>query len=287
VRVGSAAWYYPRGGWVDPRSLARSFLSRAAARVELRPRVEVAKLRRLSGGGWMLLDRQGAAIAESVVVVLANAGGALELLGGPAWPIEVNRGQLTSWVVGPEEQGAIPRLPVAGAGYVLPAIDGTVWFGASSQRGDEDPSLRRADQEENLARLASLLGPLPPIEAGRLGGRTGFRWVSADRLPVIGAVPALASERGARRDQPRFVPREAGLFVFTALGSRGIAASILGAQILASAITGAPSPVEADLLDAVDPARFQVRDFRRGAALEVRGEAAQPPVGPMAGSAGA
>ncbi len=286
VPLASAAWYFPQGGWVDPRRLAQSFLKRAGARAEFRPGAEVASLHR-EGAAWALRDGDGATLAESSAIVLANAGGAARLLGRPAWPIRIGRGQLTSWPIGPGQQGATLRIPVAGAGYVLPAIDGTLWFGASSQPGDEDPSLRDADQLENLARLASLLGGWPPVDRCRLGGRTGFRWASDDRLPVIGPVPALPTKSAGRRDQPRFAPREPGLFVFTGLGSRGIAASVLGAQILASAITGAPSPVEADLLDAVDPARFQVREFRRGAPMPTDAEADQPPVGPMAGSAGA
>jgi tRNA 5-methylaminomethyl-2-thiouridine biosynthesis bifunctional protein len=59
------------------------------------------------------------------------------------------------------------------------------------------------------------------------------------------------------------VPRVPGLFVFTALGSRGITWSALGAQLLASIITGAPAPIEASLIDAVDPARFVSRRARR------------------------
>jgi tRNA 5-methylaminomethyl-2-thiouridine biosynthesis bifunctional protein len=47
------------------------------------------------------------------------------------------------------------------------------------------------------------------------------------------------------------------------LGSRGIAWSALGAQVLSSCISGAPVPLEASLLDAIDPARFQARAARR------------------------
>jgi tRNA 5-methylaminomethyl-2-thiouridine biosynthesis bifunctional protein len=54
--------------------------------------------------------------------------------------------------------------------------------------------------------------------------------------------------------------------VFTALGSRGIGWSALGAQVLASLISGAPAPLEADLLDAVDPGRFTSRAYRQRAA---------------------
>ncbi|MCB2020188.1 MAG: hypothetical protein KDG44_05245, partial [Burkholderiaceae bacterium] len=63
---------------------------------------------------------------------------------------------------------------------------------------------------------------------------------------------------------PRFVPRAAGLYVFAGLASRGITWAALGARTLASQISGAPCPLEASLLDAVDAARFASRRARRG-----------------------
>jgi len=63
---------------------------------------------------------------------------------------------------------------------------------------------------------------------------------------------------------PRLRNRDGGVYVFSGLGSRGIAWAALGGQLLAAWITGAPSPLEADLRDALDPARF-ARRIARGA----------------------
>jgi tRNA 5-methylaminomethyl-2-thiouridine biosynthesis bifunctional protein len=114
--------------------------------------------------------------------------------------------------------------------------------------------------------LERLLDQGLALDATALLGRTAWRCSAYDRLPVIGAVPdASALHRATRLDQPRLVPRLPGLFVFTALGSRGITWSALGAQVLASTITGAPVPLEASLFDAIDPARFISRRARRAA----------------------
>jgi tRNA 5-methylaminomethyl-2-thiouridine biosynthesis bifunctional protein len=117
-----------------------------------------------------------------------------------------------------------------------------------------------------------LTGSEPDVEAAACEGRTDWRWASSDRLPIVGAVPDTVAicapfrAAAARRlDQPRYLPRADGLFVFMALGSRGITWSALGAQVLASCISGAPVPLEASLLDAIDPARFDVRAARRTA----------------------
>jgi tRNA 5-methylaminomethyl-2-thiouridine biosynthesis bifunctional protein len=203
--------------------------------------------------------------AEADVVVLANAADALRLLGYPPWPVLRVRGQVSS--VDAALLPAWPRLPLAGAGYVVPPVQGRVLFGATTREADDDASVREADHRDNLAQLARLLGVDIEVPLARVTGRTAWRLVAADRLPLVGAVPALdaAVHAGAHLEQPRFVVREPGLFVLTALGSRGIGGCALAAQVLASAVSGAPSPLEASLLDAVDPARIVSRAARRGA----------------------
>ena len=295
ARLSSPAWHFPGAGWVDPGGLARSWLSDAGTSVRLRLGCAAASLQRIDAG-WALHDSAGTTIATAPVIVLCNGDGALSA--PTPWPIRRQRGQIsaiTATALAPIEA---PRLPIAGAGYVLPAIDGRVWFGASSAWNDDDPALRRQDQQQNLARLAAVLALPEPPALARLIGRVGLRWASDDRLPIIGAVPASVAERMAsgfvgagspRFDQPRFVARAPGLFVCCALGSRGIASAAFGAEVLAAAIAGAPLPAEADLLDAIDPARFLTRGFRRDEAARQRATASrvQPPVGPIAGSAGA
>ena len=219
-----------------------------------------------------MLDAGGRCIETAAAVVLANAGDAFRLLGG-SWPVEPVRGQISLLAVDRSASLRLPRLPITGAGYLLPEVDGRAIFGATSNPGDDRTDVRRGDHCRNWVQLARLVPDCgaavldcPPD----LDGRAGVRWVSRDRLPLIGAVPLLAegqdsSHRGrsARMDQPRFVARQPGLFVLSALGSRGITTAALGAQVLAALLTGGPSPIEADLLDALDPARFWVRDRRR------------------------
>jgi len=295
ARLSSPAWHFANAGWVDPRGLARSWLADAGASARSRLGCTATSLHR-SEAGWEVCDPGGASIAAAPIVVLCTGDGALA---GPSpWPIRRQRGQLSGVASAELAPIEAPRLPVAGAGYVAPALDGTVWFGASSAWDDDDPALRCRDQQQNLDRLAALLGLPEPPALDRLVGRVGFRWATDDRLPIIGAVPASVAERMApgfvaarspRFDQPRFIARAPGLFVSCALGSRGIASAAFGAEVLAAAITGAPLPAEADLLDAIDPARFLTRGFRRDEAARQRLAASrvQPPVGPIAGSAGA
>ena len=255
------AWFYPGGGWVDPAGLARAWLERAAPHVELRCDADVHALRR-TVAGWQLLDATGATLGEAPVIVLANAGAALDLLVAPDWPIEKVRGQISLLAA---TALTLPRIPIAGAGYLLPVLaGGHAMFGATSQRGDDDAAVREDDHRANLAKVEQLVGRAVHADPATMQGRTAWRWSAVDRLPVIGGVPDIASA-GGRLDQPRFVPRRPGLFVFTALGSRGITWSALGARVLAALVAGAPVPMEASLIDAIDPARFVSRRARRSA----------------------
>ena len=259
------AWFYPQGGWVRPDALVRWFIAQGGERVQWRGGIQIDSIHRDDDGRWHLKDVLGVPIASAPVLVLANAGDALRLLGQPDWTVDAVRGQLSFAPATAAAGWTLPRIPLAGAGYLLPPIDGMAVFGATSSIGDMAPELRQADHEHNLAQYRKLTGQAAPVDASALQGRTAWRWVAGDRLPIVGAVPDLQAAVARPIDQVRFVPRVPGLFVYTALGSRGITWSALGAGVLASAITGAPAPLESSLLDAIDPGRFLARQVRRDA----------------------
>ena len=60
------------------------------------------------------------------------------------------------------------------------------------------------------------------------------------------------------------LPRQAGLYGCYALASRGLTLAPLLAELIAAQIEGEPPPLERDLVEAVDPARFLLRALRRG-----------------------
>ena len=269
VALQHPAWFYPGGGWVQPAALATWFLQQAGALAEFRGGLRVQALRAESGR-WQLLDAAGHVVAEAGTVVLANAADAWRLMQASQWPVTSVRGQISLYrAASPDAAMTLPRLPLAGAGYLLPDIDGQAVFGASSQPGDGDAQVRDADHAFNLQRLAQLSPaslPTSGLQTAQLQGRVGWRCVADDRLPLVGAVPdeaAFVQRPGERLDE---IPRRPGLHVFSALGSRGICWAALGAQVLAARISGAPVPLESSLVKALDPARFALRAARRRAA---------------------
>lgn len=253
------AWYYPGGGWAAPLTLVAQWL--ATPGITVRADCRVQALTR-DGDDWVLHDEHGQPLTRAAAVVLANAADAMRLLGAPAWPWHATRGQITLL------DGPWPALPLALAdgGYALQFADGRVLAGATAQPDDPDPEPRTADHRENLATLQRLTGWALPADAiERAQGRVGQRMQVGDRLPLLGAVPAPADPAARAADHARAVPRLPGLYIAAGFGSRGMTHAALAGEVVAAWITGAPIPLPAALLDAVDCARFAARQVRKDA----------------------
>ena len=284
--VPCGGWFFMQGGWLDPANYARTLLAEAqrTGLVHWRAPARAHALRRDTASmDWQVFDQQGELLAQAPSVVLANAHEAMALIGAltsepkPAsLPLQAVRGQVTAVTAQPGGLALrLPRLPVAGNGYVLPLNDGRLFCGATADADDLDPQVRDTDHRHNLQQ-AWALGALPswtpdgPMPAS-LNGRVGWRAVTPDRLPLIGALPLRTLPGTKPRDQPRLMPRlrdeHGGIYLLTGLGSRGITWSALAGRLLAHWVTGSPCPVESDLRDALDPARFEARQARTGRAL--------------------
>ena len=256
--LAHGGWHFPGGGWASPPSVCAALLADCGDTLEARYTQEVAGLRR-EAGQWQALDDAGQVLASAPVLILASGAGALWLADTPGLPLRRVRGQVSHI---PAAQLPDVRLALCREGYLTPATDGLVCVGASYDF-DDDPAPRVDGHIGNLMRLAHILpGAQASIDAARLDGRVGFRCVPPDRLPVVGALPkGLPADREARL---RDVPRLDGAHVLLGLASRGLTWAWLAAELLASQLEHEPLPLETDLTQALDPARFLLRRLRRG-----------------------
>ena len=248
AQVSGGGWWFPSAGWISPVSLSRALLAAAGKRVQLVTNAALAGLEAVADG-WRLRGADGRELGVAATVVLANSHGMLSLPQAEGLPLRCFRGQVTHI---PSAAAAPPRCVVCRDGYLTPPVDGWRCVGATFQRS-RDTSVAAEDHAANLARLDGMLpGAAAGIDFATLGGRTGLRPVSPDKLPMLGPLPRV-TERGASIEE---WPRWPGLYIASGYGARGLVWSHLMAELLASRIEGEPAPIEADLAVAVDPARF-------------------------------
>ena len=233
------ACWHELGAWIRPGALVRAWLAEHG--VAWRGGACVARVARQQDA-WQLFDRRDALLAQADLVVLAAAHGTAALLDGRL-QLHPVRGQV-SWAFHRPGQ-VLPPFPVNGHGHFIPQATvegGTAWLcGSTYERGDADRSPRDADHRANLARLAALLPRVaaqvaPAFEDGSVQAWTGVRCASADRRPCVGEI-------------------EPGLWVSTAMGSRGLTFAALCGELLAARLHGEPLPLEPRLAAALDAAR--------------------------------
>jgi len=261
-RPAHGGWLFAHGGWVNPASLCRTLLDACGGALTRRYTSTALALRR-SGDEWQVLAADGAVLASAPTVILANGTGATGLAQAAGLPLAAVRGQVTHVVSGVLPQ---PPLVVCGAAYMTPPSGGLVCVGASYD-DDGDPQLRADSQHDNLVRIAAMLGvPVPQVA---LAGRTGFRCVAPDRLPLVGPLPdpqaawAASGQRRGGAEHLADVARWPGLYGLLGYASRGLIWAPLAAELLAAQLDGAPPPLEASLVAALDPARFLLKQLRR------------------------
>ncbi|HEY1608519.1 MAG TPA: bifunctional tRNA (5-methylaminomethyl-2-thiouridine)(34)-methyltransferase MnmD/FAD-dependent 5-carboxymethylaminomethyl-2-thiouridine(34) oxidoreductase MnmC [Paraburkholderia sp.] len=262
VELAHGGWFYPHGGWIEPASLCAAQCAAAGDALDARFGVRVERLER-HRDEWIAIDESGHEIARAPVVVFANAHDAARCASLDFAPTRSVRGQLTLVTHSPL---ANLRVPVIGDGYAVPRADNVTLIGATYEVDDTDDALRDAGHDENLERVAHMLPELRRAD-GSFTGRVAFRCVTSDRMPMLGA---LADEPAARRDADRLagawpldLPRATGLYGAFAFGSRGLVWSALGAELVAAQIEGEPWPLERELADHLDPARFLQRALRQ------------------------
>ena len=264
------ALYFPQGGAIEPRAYCAA-LARSA---DVLFNVDVVGLRH--NGMWQVIDRAGVIRAEADIVVLANALGTTALPETAWLPLAARRGALTQAPA--TAVSSALRSVLAYGGYMTPAINGSHSIGATfdwvaAKDLNATPTAQGGDHARNLADLTHVLPDLMAgVDPQTLTGRAALRCTTLDHMPVVGPVPDEGAYRAdfaelrhghpwARYPDARYV---AGLYVLTGLGSRGLVTAPLAAEILAAHVSGAPLPVEQNLLTALHPGRFLLRELKRG-----------------------
>ncbi len=264
VNLHHSGLYFPNAGWLQPSQLCAALVDHPNIKVQLNRAIasltQVNNIWQLSGPDYA---------EEFPLVIIANARDAKTFSQCADLPIGSIRGQV-SYVAQTPASAALNTV-ICAEGYIAPAADGQHCCGATFNLRDESRELRAADQQTNLEHLR---GVLPDLAAHwqseqPLAGRVAFRCTLPDYLPMVGPVPdtaAIARDFAPLRKNARAAINTPGsylanLFINVGQGSRGLAYTPLCAELLAAQLNGEPLPLARELANALNPARFIIRDL--------------------------
>ncbi len=275
VSITQSAMWYPKGGCINTASLARALTKH----IDIRLDNDISSIEELGQGcnsSCRLYFSDGSASIDFDAVVMANAFAVRKFEQSNFLPVVMNRGQVSTHhrVSNSDDLKCV----VSGAGYLTPLIENKHVFGATFERlhsfeEAEDSSLTDDRHEHNLSFLREVL---PEFEGkfslAELKGRTSVRGTTVDRLPLVGPLHNHADyvanyrllKNGAKHRKWDDASYYHGLYVLAGLGSRGFVTAPLMAQYLGALMTGTALPISDAVLQAVHPARFVIRDLKRG-----------------------
>ncbi|CAN5809886.1 FAD-dependent 5-carboxymethylaminomethyl-2-thiouridine(34) oxidoreductase MnmC [soil metagenome] len=245
--VDAPALWHSRAAWVRPQRLVEAWLNHSAITV-----VYGARVAQLApqGAAWRLLDEGGQTLVEADRVAIAAGIDSRSLT--PQLPLQPVRGQV-AWGYA-DHDADLPDTPINGDGHLIARVPATnanaarsLWLaGATFDRDSVDLSPHASDTDANRERLARLHpGAAAALAMSSAAAATntwvGIRCASSDRRPLVGPLDEAACP---------------GVWVSTAMGSRGLTFAALCAELLAAHWHGEPLPLPATLARALDTRRL-------------------------------
>ena len=216
---------------------------------------------------WLLFNEQNEVIVSADKLVIAAAMESKALLSsiGIRVPLKPVRGQLSIFSIKKNDPWVekLPSVGISGDGYCLPAeqmADGSYrWIvGSTFDEGEDDLSSRAVSDEFNREQAKGLVDYAQGKPEGLQSSSNfvGVRCVAGDRLPMMGPLT-----------------QRPGIYLATALGSRGVLWSALAAKLISAQVLEEDLGLltrfgfAADLVAALAPARFFAGALAAPAAL--------------------
>jgi len=227
--VEHSGLWFPGSGWLEPARACRALADHPL--IEQHFGFRVARIRN-TGDHWQLLNEDGKCLQAGKLVIAAGHQSASVLPATGELRLKPIRGQISCL---PEDAFNLPRTVICGTKYLSPAMGGEAVTGATFDLRDNNPEETPQSHRDNLDELLQLLPSVhkpdqhDQIAPEQLAGRVAFRCTTHDYQPVAG--PLQNSPGG---------PAAENLFMFTGLGSKGLAWAPLLAEYLADCLTDQP-----------------------------------------------
>lgn len=267
--LSQPALYFPEAGWLSPATLCEALLDHP--NITLGGETTITELSR-RGELWSARDLNNRE-HRARIAVLANARAVRRFPQTAALPLKAIRGQITQ--VSATDRSRQLKAALCGDGYLAPSDGTRHCLGATFNLHDAETAITERDQQQNLEQLTQFGPEIANLFAdqplGSLGGRVAFRCTTPDYLPLVGPAPDRAAfledfaplRKDARLNIPRPGRYHEGLFINVGHGSRGLCYTPLSAELLVAHIEREPMPLDRELVQALHPARFLIRDLMR------------------------
>lgn len=248
IPIEQAALWFPDGCHVDPGEVCR--LAASHANIEVRCQTPVTSLER-NNGQWLARSPDQSEAGRAEICVIAGAAASRNFAQAEALPFRTMGGQVSRLPA--DGDSKLLRSVLCGEGFLLPVENGQHGTGSTYDRHRTTCEIRTEDHLENISRMRGLSPALDNMlqaatqNPDELDGSAGIRAVMPDYLPSAGSL-----EADPQTDTE-------GLYISAGHGSRGVAWSPLCAERIAAEVCAEPMPLEQDLLEALEPARFTRR----------------------------
>jgi tRNA 5-methylaminomethyl-2-thiouridine biosynthesis bifunctional protein len=248
LTVGAS--YFPQAGWLNPASFCAALVAH-----------EAIEVRTLSEAFQPIVGE---------VTIIANGREADQWAQTAFLPFMPVAGQTSRAAASADSERL--QTTLGHEGYLTPAVAGQHIFGATFARNVREAVLDDSANATNFQQMTQYLPAFAASLSDVESSHAAVRMTTPDRYPIVGAVPDVAFFQQAYADlrygNPRLIYPPAqyqqGLFISAGYGSRGLATSGLCAELLAAVITGEPLPVADSLYHNLHPARFLIRQLKRG-----------------------
>lgn len=262
---GKVTVEYPSAGIVMPAVLCDVLRSECAGELNI-IKAEITDVD-YDGKQWQCLSASQL-ITQTEILVIANGTRINELALPLDFPIEAIRGQVVELNANASSHKI--NKTVNAAVHITPGINGKHYLGATYTRNNSTPGV---DQNDKRYLLESLNQIFPGMfdEDDYSVSWVGFRTMSKDRVPIVGAIPDVDFVNSEYADirhgkvNKSYLPAQylKGLYISAAHGSRGFTSSFLSSQIIVSMIEGEPLPVSKNVIDYLSPSRFILNNLKR------------------------
>lgn len=268
--VSSSGLFFPTAGWVSPVDFCHLLAAHPNISIEQHDITNIEQVDHL----WNLTTNNSKHLHCSHLII-CNAELANQFKQTEHLPLKAIRGQVSIT----EDSADLPQLRtvVCGEGYISPAQGGKYCFGATFDLKGKQRDVTQYDHNRNLEKLKDALPEFHNALIGKnelLTGRTAFRCSTPDYMPVVGPAPIYSdfveTFGRLRKDKNwRFdgctANHHPNLYLNTGHGSKGLITCPISAELLASMICNEPLPLPKTLIDAVNPARFIIKNLIRRA----------------------